>query len=160
KPVVSTSKCQPTEEAYVAAPATEPSKSMFEDIQIIDCDAHVTEPPDLWSSRAPAALKSRMPQMRTVDGVTAWYLDDEYWCTTGGNVIEQGPNGSQKVVGSHILQPSERIAESAWQVKPRLDVMDQQGVWAQILYPNAIGFSSNHIVEVEDLELRKAILTT
>jgi predicted TIM-barrel fold metal-dependent hydrolase len=133
---------------------------MFQDIQIIDCDAHVTEPPDLWSSRAPAALKSRMPQMKTIDGVTAWYLDDEYWCTTGGNVIEQGPNGSQKVVGSHILQPFERIAESAWQVKPRLEVMDGLGIWAQILYPNAIGFSSNHMLEVDDLGLRKAILTT
>jgi predicted TIM-barrel fold metal-dependent hydrolase len=127
---------------------------------MVDCDAHVTEPPDLWSSRAPAAFRDRMPQMRTIDGVTNWYLDDEYWCTIGGNVIEQGPEGARKVVGSHILQPFARVAEAAWQVQPRLDVMDHHGIAAQVLYPNAIGFSSNHMLEVADAGLRTAILQT
>lgn len=130
------------------------------DAGIVDCDAHVTEPPDLWSSRAPAALRDRMPQMRTIDGITNWYLGGEYWATIGGNVIEQTPEGARKVIGSHILQPFSRVADAAWQTKPRLEVMDQGGIAAQILYPNAIGFSSNHMLEVEDLDLRAAILKT
>jgi len=129
-------------------------------VKIIDCDAHVTEPPDLWISRAPAGMKDRMPVMRTEDGISNWYLGGELWCTTGGNVVEQLNGSSQKVLGAHILQPFERIAESAWQVKKRLEVMDQQGIYAEILYPNAIGFSSNHMMEVDDLELRLAITKT
>ena len=30
------------------------------DIAIIDVDAHISEPHDLWTSRAPAAYKDRM----------------------------------------------------------------------------------------------------
>ncbi len=31
------------------------------DVCIIDADAHVTEPPDLWSSRVPATFANRVP---------------------------------------------------------------------------------------------------
>src|SRR5690349_17028483 len=48
----------------------------FDGIQIVDCDSHFTEPPDLWTSRVPSALRDSVPVQRTVDGRTAWYLDD------------------------------------------------------------------------------------
>ena len=34
------------------------------DYPIIDADAHVQEPPDLWQSRAPAKLRDRAPRVR------------------------------------------------------------------------------------------------
>ena len=30
-------------------------------VPVIDIDSHYTEPPDLWTSRAPAAHKERVP---------------------------------------------------------------------------------------------------
>ena len=30
-------------------------------IRIIDCDAHITEPANLWESRVPATLRSKVP---------------------------------------------------------------------------------------------------
>lgn len=43
-------------------------------LRIVDCDAHFSEPPDLWTSRVPDSMKARMPVMKTLDdGVTAWY---------------------------------------------------------------------------------------
>ena len=39
----------------------------LDDIQIIDVDAHISETTDLWSSRAPAALKDRLPRIEEHD---------------------------------------------------------------------------------------------
>lgn len=126
-------------------------------VQIVDCDAHFTEPADLWSSRVPESLKGTVPEMRTVDGSTAWYLDDDIWASTGGNTIGKG---RQKVLGSHVLQPFDLVDDSSWNVAERLQLMDEMGVAAQIVYPNGVGFASNHIFAVEDLDRRFLILQT
>jgi uncharacterized protein len=125
--------------------------------KIVDCDAHFTEPPDLWTTRVAPGLASRVPVQKTVDGVSAWYLDDELWAGIGGNTIR---SGRQKVLGEHIVQPFEAVDPAAWDVSARLDLMDDMGVHAQILYPNGVGFSSNHIFAIDDEQQRTAILRT
>src|SRR5262249_35887642 len=72
-----------------------------------------------------------------------------------GNVI--GP-GRTKIPGITSLQPFEMIDPSAWRVKDRLELLDEEGIFAQVLYPNGIGFSSNHIFSVEDVPDRTLIL--
>jgi predicted TIM-barrel fold metal-dependent hydrolase len=47
----------------------------------------------------------------------------------------------------------------ASQVLPRLEVMDQLGIWAQIVYPNTIGFGGHRFASVKDLELRGLAIT-
>jgi len=96
-------------------------------LEIIDCDAHLTERPDIWSSRAPASWRDRMPVQRTVDGVTSWYLDGAPWASTGGNTIR---TGRRKVLGTHILQPFDTIDPVAWSVPDRLMLLDEMGVLA------------------------------
>src|ERR1700722_174494 len=101
-------------------------------VRIIDCDAHFTEPAELWTSRAPAHLVNRMPILRTVDGITAWYIEGELWASIGGNTIQTGPDGrSHKVLGSLVAQPYELIDKAAFAVKERLDLLDSIGVYAQ-----------------------------
>jgi predicted TIM-barrel fold metal-dependent hydrolase len=137
---------------------TQSSDTVFDvlhDVKIIDCDAHFTEPAELWTSRAPAHLVDRMPVLRTVDDITAWYIDGELWASIGGNTIHKG---AKKVLGSHVVQPYELIDKSAYAVKERLELLDQMGIHAQILYPNGIGFASNHVFAIEDIELRTAVL--
>ena len=42
---------------------------------IIDADTHVTEMPDLWTSRAPAKMRDRVPRIETgADGTQRWVL--------------------------------------------------------------------------------------
>jgi predicted TIM-barrel fold metal-dependent hydrolase len=129
-------------------------------VYIIDCDAHLTEPPELWTSRAPEHLVDRMPLLRTVDGVTAWYLDGEVWASIGGNTLATSADGGapEKVHGANSAQPYERIDLSSYQVKERLDLLDNLGIYAQVLYPNGIGFASNHIFAIEDTEIRSTVL--
>jgi len=63
---------------------------------------------------------------------------------------------AEKILGSHVAQPFDVIDRSAWDVEARLGLLDAIGVEAQILYPNGIGFASNHIFAIEDIELRSA----
>lgn len=122
---------------------------------LVDCDAHFTEPPDLWTSRVPASLKERMPVQRTVDGRTGWYVDGELWASIGGNTIRRG---REKVLGEHIIQPFEDVDPAAWSVRERLALMDSQGIEAQVIYPNGVGFASNHIFAIADHDQRAEIL--
>src|ERR1700687_4500013 len=42
---------------------------------IIDADTHVTETPDLWTSRAPARMRDRVPHVVTgADGTQRWLV--------------------------------------------------------------------------------------
>ena len=42
---------------------------------IIDVDTHVTETPDLWTSRAPARMRDRVPRVETTDdGRLSWVV--------------------------------------------------------------------------------------
>ena len=122
---------------------------------IIDCDAHFTEPADLWSSRVPDSLRGRVPEQRTVDGRTSWYLDDVLWASIGGNTIRKG---REKVLGSHVVQPFDDVDHAAWDVSERLALMDHMGVSSQVVYPNGIGFASNHVFAIEDEAQRTAVL--
>lgn len=124
-------------------------------VRIVDADAHWTEPADLWSSQVPAAWRDRIPVQKTIDGRTAWYLNDELWASTGGNTIT---TDRRKVLGAHMLQPFTAVDTSAFVVKERLELMDQLGIHAQILYPNGIGFASNHLFAIEDPQQRHVVL--
>jgi predicted TIM-barrel fold metal-dependent hydrolase len=127
---------------------------VLDGISIIDCDAHFTEPPDLWTSRAAASRRDQVPHMKTEGGVSAWYLGDEVWASVGGNTIR---NGVQKVLGAQTVQPFDQIDPSSYQVKPRLALLDVMGVYAQILYPNAVGFASNTMFGIPDINQRNEI---
>jgi predicted TIM-barrel fold metal-dependent hydrolase len=120
------------------------------DLQIIDADSHFAEPADLWTSRAPAKFRDRVPQIRTVDGVTSWFLEGQFWTGLGGHTIAKGQT---KTLGTLCL-PYEEIDDAAWSVKGRLELMDKQGVYAAVLYPNSIGFASNALLGIEDVQFR------
>ncbi len=51
------------------------------DYPILDCDAHVNEPPELWQERVPARMKQRAPRVERVPDGEVWVFDDgkERW---------------------------------------------------------------------------------
>ncbi|MDO8732573.1 MAG: amidohydrolase family protein [Actinomycetota bacterium] len=122
-------------------------------LTIIDGDSHFAEPADLWTSRAPAKFKDRVPQLGVVDGTTCWMLEGNYWTGLGGHTIAKG---GTKTLGVLSL-PFEDIDDSAWSVPGRLELMDKQGVYAAVLYPNSIGFASNAVMGIKDIEFRNIV---
>jgi predicted TIM-barrel fold metal-dependent hydrolase len=129
--------------------------SSWSDLCVIDCDAHITEPGDVWSSRVPAPLRDQMPQQRETNGRTGWFLNGEMWASTGGNTLGRYHG---KVKGALALQPFGEIDPAAYAVPDRLRLLDQLGIYAQIIYPNGIGFSSNHVFAIKDEQQRRTVL--
>jgi predicted TIM-barrel fold metal-dependent hydrolase len=103
------------------------------DYPIIDADAHVQEPPDLWVSRAPAKLKDRVPQVQHTEQGDFWQFDE-------GKPPE--PVGLTVAAGLSYLDfhpfgaTYENIRPAMFQPGPRLDDMDIDGIYAQVLYPS------------------------
>ncbi len=129
-----------------------PLKEVIGDAKVIDTDTHFTEPPDLWTSRAPAAYKGKVPYMKTVDGQSRWFVEgDTPWGMVGVTVV--GKQG-RKVTGKMSLATFEEMDEAAYDAKARLRLMDRMGIHAQIVYPNAGGFGATKFMDISDKELQ------
>ncbi|MBL7502683.1 amidohydrolase [Frankia sp. CNm7] len=143
---------------------------------IIDGDAHWTEPPDLWTSRAPASLKGRLPYVKRVNGRDHWFIENgESFGHLGTCIIDQygvkhrgieAPE-SQDVVDADVLanfkDPSrptfDDVHAAAYDAKARVKLLDELGLWAQIVYPNAAGLATMKFMnDVRDADLRLALV--
>ena len=126
-------------------------RSVFGGRKVIDVDTHLVEPFDLWSSRAPAAMKDRLPRVKTIDGVRSWVIDEDRILSKGAVPACTISKEGVKWPGLDFVQKQiEDVDPAAYSVKERLEVMDRMGVNAQIIYPNILGFGGQKAVEVDD----------
>jgi uncharacterized protein len=116
---------------------------------IIDADTHVTETPDLWTSRAPAQMRDRVPRVETdADGTMRWVVGASRGLASVGLTATAG-------VGSFNKPPRnyEEMHPGAFDAKARLKYMDQMGIWAMVMYPNVGGFGAQQFLKLGDPEL-------
>ncbi len=125
------------------------------DIKIVDCDTHVTEAPDLFTSRAPAHLKDKVPQVKRVDGVDRWFVGDRNFGSLGGNVIRKDNN---KILGRLAFPTIDEGHTGAWNTKTRLQAMDDMGVYAQICFQNSGVTQAGSLMSLGDNELAVTVL--
>ena len=107
---------------------------ILQGIKIVDCDTHITEAPDLFTSRAPARLKDKVPTVRRIGGVDRWFVGERDFGTLGGNVID---THNDKLLGRLAFPTLDEGHKSAYDTKERLQAMDDMGVYAQICYQNS-----------------------
>ena len=127
---------------------------VFPGMNVIDCDAHITEPANLWISRGPASMRSRLPTMLRVDGRDMWFVDGDIPLGTVGLsvVAKQG----RKTHGQLTLPTIDAMDDSSWNPAARVEVLNRLGIQAQILYPNVAGFGSSRFLSMRDDDLRLA----
>jgi predicted TIM-barrel fold metal-dependent hydrolase len=125
---------------------------MTDTMQVIDCDTHIVEPYDLWTSRVPARDRDKVLQV-------VWNEDrhQDVWFVPGHEPIFAG---AQIAMAGWREYPPDRpprlqdAARETWDVRPRLRYMDEVGVHAQVLYPNIAGFGAGNYMLIEDADLR------
>jgi predicted TIM-barrel fold metal-dependent hydrolase len=116
---------------------------------VIDVDAHVSEPWDVWSARLPAKYKDQGPRLvRDAEGNDIWHVGDYQWAAMGMNASAGWP----EPFPSHPKNMDDAPA-AAYDAKARLEYMDSIGVWSQVLYPNVAGFGSQVFLNLGDPEL-------
>ena len=120
---------------------------------VIDVDAHITEPGDVWTARLPARLRDRGPHLlRDATGRDVWHVADS---------TPMVPVGFTAVAGWPEPFPSgprnmDEVPRASWDATARLEYLDSIGVWAQALYPNVAGFGNQQFLELKDPELMLA----
>ena len=128
------------------------------DLRIIDVDAHITEPVDLWTSRAPAGYADRVPRVVEVDGAPKWVVDDVVLGPV--NLSSVITTTGEKIPGPAFFEFSrDDIHRASTDMEARVEVLDELGLWAQILYPNVAGFGAQKFAEVADPQLRRLCAT-
>jgi uncharacterized protein len=129
---------------------------LADDLRIIDADTHLTERHDLFTSRAPAKYKDRVPRVVDVEGKPFWVVDDDVQLgpARAGTVIDR--QGRKYAFEECKLNPIEWGIEAAWDAESRLAWMDENGFYAQVLYPNAVGIGGQVLAnDVKDPVLRQ-----
>jgi len=99
--------------------------------RLISADSHVNEPPDLWRSRVPAALRDRAPRMEHLEHGDAWVIegvDDPI--NFGMNACAGLPAAEQRGWARF-----EDLRRGGHEPAARLVEMDADGVDAEVLYP-------------------------
>lgn len=125
-------------------------REMLAGIKIIDVDTHLSEPADLWTSRAPAALRDRVPRLVEKDGKSRWVIDVDTSLGGGGPASAILKDGSKVRGFGFVSKTLSEVHEGAHDVHSRVKYMDQQGVHAQIVYPNVLGFGGQAAQMVEE----------
>jgi predicted TIM-barrel fold metal-dependent hydrolase len=128
---------------------------MFEGIKIVDTDTHITEAPDLFTSRAPAASKAKMPRVERINGTDRWFVGDRDFGTLGGNVIRADNN---KLLGRLAFPKLEQAHPGGHELKARLQAMDDMGVHAQIGFQNSGVTQAGSLMSLGDPDLALEVI--
>lgn len=135
-------------------------RSMFEgmtgveDLKVIDTDSHWSEPYDLWTSRAPAQYRDRVPRMEERCGRRRWWFDNDIaiGLPIASSVVD--PDGT-KITGTAFFDmDNDMVHRASFDAEARLAMLDELGVYAQIMYPNVAGFGNQNFLKSPDDMLR------
>ncbi len=120
--------------------------TITDQLQVIDTDTHVTEPPDLWTSRLPRKWTDLAPHVEMDPEISEgrWVVGDKWLSPVGYYMMA----GWKAPVPSHPLT-IEDGDRGAWDPVTRLQRMDEYGIRAQILYANVISFNLGTFMNLE-----------
>ncbi len=129
------------------------------DVKVIDTDTHMTERHDLWTSRAPAKWRDRVPHVERVDGAATWLVDGEVLGRAGaGGVIDRDGVKGRSFEGLYEWE-IEQAHVAAYDPVARIELLDEIGIWAQIVFPGVVGLGGQNLADlVHDHELRDLCL--
>lgn len=121
---------------------------IFDRYQVIDVDTHVSEPPEVWTSRVSSKWGDRVPHVKRLGKKDWWMIGDK----------PAMPAGITATAGFDGFIPEfpdtyDDMVTASYDAEARLEHMDSEGIYAQVLYPNLGGFGSGKFLALEEPEL-------
>ncbi len=136
---------------------------------IVDLDAHVVEPPDVWTSRLPSRFREVGPHVELLPGgepklvgagyveepgndgpLVAWWCYEDHKASVKRTIAAAGfPSNEIQLRGVTY----DEMRPGCWQLPARLSDMDINGVEAQLCFPNYPRFCGQQFLWGKDREL-------
>src|SRR5436190_1646698 len=98
-------------------------------VKLISADSHVNPPPDLWLRDAPARLKDRVPRVESTPEGDVWVVDQKASPVQGLTFM-----GGRDYKDYTPRVAYKEMRPGSWDLQARLADMDQDGIWADVLY--------------------------
>ena len=119
---------------------------LADEVRIIDADTHLTEPHDLLTSRRPEGLRGPgapcdRDRRRAVPGSSTRRRRSASPVAAG--VIDR--EGEKFPFPESMVWGIDWVHRAAFDPKARLELMDECGIYAQVLFPNAIGLGGQSL---------------
>ena len=126
------------------------------DLFVVDADSHWAEPADLFTKRAPEKYRDRVPRPEIIDGTPTWVFDGHPLgrFSPGGVVGRDGRKEESADIALHHWT-HDQIHVGAYDPKVRLEVLDECGIDAQIIFPSTIGLGGQDLGMVNDPDLTR-----
>ena len=121
---------------------------VFERFKVIDVDTHLTEPPDVWTSRVSSKWGDLVPHIERREGEDCWVIGEKV-------VIKPGFVSMAGFDGTIPEHPKtyDDFPTACFDASARIDHMDSNGIYAQVLYPNVGGFGSQTFLRLNEPKL-------
>lgn len=125
------------------------------DLKVVDVDTHVVEHYDLWTSRVSTSKWGDLvPHVVTDDDNIEWWKSGDTIMSRAAATCAAGWKENPPDFASRLEQVDPRI----WQPEGRLELMDEYGIHAAVLYPNVAGFGAGRYMDFPDQELALLLL--
>jgi predicted TIM-barrel fold metal-dependent hydrolase len=128
-----------------------------EEFKLISVDDHVIEPPGVWQERLPARMREAGPKIVDLPGHRqAWQYEGEHHdihlLGSPATRIFRTDGTGEDLYARHY----DDMVPGAYDVKERVLAMDEDGVWAQVLFPTFPRFAGTRFIKSKDTDLASA----
>jgi predicted TIM-barrel fold metal-dependent hydrolase len=121
----------------------------FERGLVVDVDTHLTEPPDTWTARVSSKYGDAVPHIERIKGRDTWVGAGGLRLAIAGQSAMAGFDGNVP----DAPKTFDDMPKAAWDAEARLRFMDEEGIWAHVLYPNVGGFGAGYWLTMADQTL-------
>ena len=119
--------------------------------QAIHADSHISEPATLWADRvSQKKWGDLVPHVQFDPEISEdrWFMGGKKFQPTAGAAMAGWKDPPPK--HPPTLDDADH---GSWEANERLRRMDEYGIWAQVIYPNAGGFGSGNFLSLKEPEL-------
>ncbi len=134
---------------------------LTDDTKLISVDDHVVEPAHIFEEHIESRYRDRAPKIVEGDeGQQGWLWEDRFYpLQFQGNANTRRFRDGESGRGSDLFaRRYEDMIPAAYDVRERVKAMDEDGVWAELLFPQFPRFGGTQFLEATDKDLAIACI--
>ncbi|HEV3450448.1 MAG TPA: amidohydrolase family protein [Acidimicrobiia bacterium] len=131
-----------------------------DEVRPISVDDHVIEPAHVFADHIEPRFRDRAPRIVEHDDAEGWLWEDRFYpLTFQGNAQTRKFRAGEAGRGEDLFaRRYEDMIPAAYDVHERVRAMEEDGVWAELLFPTFPRFGGTQFLQADDTELALAMV--